>query len=133
MDSNSNKLAKYSKSGTSYTCTAVTEPGYYRGSSNFMKVIKCDSSGCSDDAEVATTTCVTNNNGKIIGTDYNAVVCIDGSTGTVQRFSGTEIKDHALGGTGSAFGTEKYYEINVTKDSIVLDKSGGSKYLFYFF
>ena len=71
----------------------------------------------------------------MIATDYNAVICIDGSTGTVQRFSGSS--DYALGGTGSAFGTATgYYKVKVSEDknSIVLDETGtGNFFLFLFF
>jgi len=67
----------------------------------------------------------------VIATDYNAVICIDGSTGTVQRFSGTE--DHAYG-SSSIFGSATgYYKVKVSEDSIVLDKTGGKSFFLHYY
>jgi len=130
----STTLVKYTKkAGDTYGCEIIKEkPGYYRDSSNYKNVIKCTASTCKDikstaDTAAYTSGCSDNSKGKILTTNYNAVVCIDDSTGTVQRFSGTA--DYALGGTGSAFGAEAdhYNKVEVSEDSIVLDVTATGK------
>jgi len=130
----STKLVEYSINGDAGTCNVVEKVGYFRDSSNYKNVIKCDSSkncSISDSLTYDGTKCTPTNNGKLLTTNYNTAICIDGSTGTVQRFSGTE--DHAYG-PSSIFGSATgYYKVKVSEDSIVLDKTGGKFFFLHYY
>ena len=103
----------------------VKEAGYYRDSIDPKNVLKCSGESITCAAADTADICNNSNNGKIITTNYNAVVCIDGKSGTVQRFSGTT--DYS---TSSVYGTvTDYFKVKVSKDSIILDKTGSKCFL----
>jgi hypothetical protein len=143
-DATGNKyLTLFNVSGDKRTCEVIEEPsvGYYRLAlskisvssgqikDSYQYVIECkdinDDVGCQL-IQLPTTEgmeCDSDNAGKLINSNYNAVLCLDENES--QRFVGSDpVKKFVKAVEGSIFGrtAQKYYPVDITSNYIIYDK-----------